>query len=88
MGKRSSRRKRKLTMQERKKKMLKNSEWILLGVLFVGLSEAVVKHYALTWRYLPYAFAVCGVVGLRIFLSFLRLFTKGMNSFLDSIKDP
>ena len=89
MAKRAQRRrKKKLTMRERKKKMLKNSEWILLGILFVGLSEAVVKHYDITWRYLPYALAVCGVVAIRVFLTVLRMFSTGMNSFLDSIKDP
>jgi hypothetical protein len=89
MTRRSRRRRgKKLSIRERKKKMLKSSEWILLGVLFVGLAEGVVKHYEITWRYLPYAFAVCGILAIRILLSFLRIFTSGMSTFLDSIKDP
>lgn len=85
-GRRGKGRKR-LTAKERKKRMLKGSEWILLGILFVGISEAIVKQYDLTWRYLPYAFAVIGVLGLRFLLSMLRLITNGMNSFFDSISD-
>lgn len=89
MAKRGRRRKRskRLTIKERKKRMLKGSEWILLGILFVGISEAIVKQYDLSWRYLPYAFAVCGVLATRIFLALLRIFTLGMNNFLDSIND-
>ncbi|MCH9811649.1 hypothetical protein K0U07_02670 [bacterium] len=85
-GRRGKRRKR-LTVKERKKRMLKGSEWILLGILFVGISEAIVQQYDLTWRYLPYAFAVIGVLALRFLLAALRLLTSGMNSFLDSIND-
>ena len=87
MSKRIKRKKRVLSIKERKKKMLKSSEWVLLGILSVAIFEILVNYYGLTWRYLPYAFAVCGVIVFRVFLSFMRIFTKGVSFFLDNIKD-
>ena len=76
-----------LTEKERKKKMLKSSEWILLGILFVAISESIVKHYELTWRYLPYTFAVLGVLITKVLLKILQWISKGTNLFLNSLKD-
>ena len=75
------------TEKERKKKMLKSSEWIILGILFVAISEAIVKHYELTWRYLPYTFSVLGVLITKSIIKFLQLISKGTNLFLNSLKD-
>ncbi len=76
-----------LTEKERKKKMLKSSEWILLGIFFVAISEGIVKHYELTWRYLPYTFAVIGVLITKVILKILQWISKGTNMFLNSLKD-
>ena len=87
MAKRRTRKKKSLTVKERRKKMLKGSEWILLGVLFVGISECVVKYYGLTWRYMPYAVAVWMVLVTRILLKSLRIFTKGVTYLLSGLSE-
>ena len=77
---------KRVSLKRRKSKMLKSSEWILLGVFFVGISELLVNSMDLKWHYLPYAFAVCGVFIFKILLSIIRLFTRGTMIFLDRIK--
>ncbi len=76
-----------LTDKERKTKMLTSSEWILLGVFFVAVSETIVKHYELTWKYLPYTFAVVLVLSTKIMIKALQVISKGANIFLNSLKD-
>ena len=87
MAKRRKHKKKSLSVKDRRKKMLKGSEWILLGVLFVGISEFVVKYYGLTWRYVPYALAVWMVLITRILLKSLRIFTKGVTYLLSGLSE-
>jgi hypothetical protein len=88
MAKRRKKRKKKpLTQKERRNRMLSGSEWVLLGVFFVALSEGIVRYYGLSWRYMPYAFAVWMVLIFRMFLVMLRFVTKGANFILNSISD-
>jgi hypothetical protein len=80
-------RKRRRKLSTKEQKMLNGSEWILLGILFVGVTDFFVKQYDLKWSYLPYAFAVFGVLGIRLLIRFTAMLTKGANAFLNHIKD-
>ena len=80
-------RKRKaLAAKQQKKSMLRGSEWVLLGILFVGISEFIVKCYSMSWRFMPYTIAVCIVLMGRFLLVAIKAVTKTANYFLDSIK--
>jgi|GEM_PF-4966066 len=85
--KRKRRKKAPLSEKEKQRKMLKNSEWILVGIFFVAVSEIVIKKYELTWRYLPYTCAVLWVLAMQIFLRMVHIFTRGATYFLNSLKD-
>lgn len=88
MGKYKRRKKKTLSLKKKKaKKMLRNSEWVLLGILCVAISELIVNYYGLSWKYLSYTFAVCSVIIFRVFLLFIKLFTKSANVFLDRINN-
>jgi len=88
MAKRRKRKKKRpMSAKERRKKMLRGSEWVLLGILFVGISEFIVKHYGLNWRYMPYACAVWLVLLCRALFFCIKVVTKASNYLLNSLSD-
>ncbi len=74
-------------VKQKKDKKLKASEWILLGILFVGISESLIKHYSLSWRFLPYTLAIFAVLIGKLLLYILKLLTKLANYLLFGIKN-
>jgi hypothetical protein len=79
--------KKKVAAKEKKDKKLKGSEWVVLGILFVGISEIIVNKYSLSWRFLPYTFAILAVLAGKLLLALLKIFTKACNYFLYGIKN-
>lgn len=77
--------KKKKSTEDSKSHMLKPNELVLIGVVFVGVCEFVVRHYGLTWRYLPYAFAVWAVLICRALTAIARRITKSASYFIDNI---
>ena len=79
--------KKAIASKEKKDKKLKGSEWVVLGILFVGISEIFVKHYSISWRFLPYTFAILAVLAGKLLLAVLKIFAKACNYFLYGIKN-
>lgn len=84
---RKLKRKKKVTLKERRQNRLRGSEWILVGVLFVAISEFIVKYYGLNWRFMPYAAAVWMVLIFRILFKVMIVITKGLSYLLTGISD-
>ena len=83
--KRKRKKKDALIKDKPKSHMLKANELVLIGVVFVGVCEFVVRQYGLTWRYLPYAFAVWAVLICRALTAIAKRITKSASYFIDNI---